>query len=95
MDWLRSENLKEEKNVTAPIAMIAGKGSIVLWGWRGVREAYHWSMRRFHLQYPASDACDRWVAADVLVREEPDEEEEDEEDDGKDGDDDDGDGYSE
>jgi hypothetical protein len=23
MDWLRSEDLKEEKNVTAPIAIIA------------------------------------------------------------------------
>jgi hypothetical protein len=23
MDWLRSENLKEEKNVTAPLAIIA------------------------------------------------------------------------
>ena len=26
MDWLRSEDLKEEKNVTAPITMIAGEG---------------------------------------------------------------------
>jgi hypothetical protein len=25
MDWLRSEDLKEEKNVTAPIVIIAGK----------------------------------------------------------------------
>jgi hypothetical protein len=24
MDWLRSEDLKEEKNVTTPITMIAG-----------------------------------------------------------------------
>jgi len=24
MDWLRSEDLKEEKNVTTPIAIIAG-----------------------------------------------------------------------
>jgi hypothetical protein len=24
MDWLRSEDLKEEKNVTAPIVIIAG-----------------------------------------------------------------------
>jgi hypothetical protein len=30
MDWLRSEDLKEEKNVTAPTTMIAGSGSIVL-----------------------------------------------------------------
>jgi hypothetical protein len=53
-------------------------------------------MRRFHLQCPASGASDRWVAADVLVREEPDEEEEEEdEDDGEDGDDECDDGYSE
>jgi hypothetical protein len=26
MDWLRSEDLKEEKNVTAPIAIVAGLG---------------------------------------------------------------------
>ena len=25
MDWLRSEDLKEEKNVTAPIVIIAGE----------------------------------------------------------------------
>ncbi len=25
MDWLRSEDLKEEKNVTTPIAIIAGE----------------------------------------------------------------------
>jgi len=24
MDWLRSEDLKEEKNVTAPVIMITG-----------------------------------------------------------------------
>ena len=27
MDWLRSEDLKEEKNVTAPIVIIAGRNS--------------------------------------------------------------------
>ena len=53
-------------------------------------------MRRLNLQCPASDAADRSVAADVFVREEPDEEEEEEEDDdGKDAGDDNGDGYSE
>jgi hypothetical protein len=26
MDWLRSEDLKEEKNVTTPMAIIAGRG---------------------------------------------------------------------
>jgi hypothetical protein len=33
MDWLRSEDLKEEKNVTAPIVIIA---SVVAKSWRGV-----------------------------------------------------------
>jgi hypothetical protein len=27
MDWLRSEDLKEEKNVTTPITIIAGEAS--------------------------------------------------------------------
>jgi hypothetical protein len=27
MDWLRSEDLKEEKNETAPIVSIAGRNS--------------------------------------------------------------------
>jgi hypothetical protein len=27
MDWLRSEDLKEEKNVTAPVVIIAGRNS--------------------------------------------------------------------
>jgi hypothetical protein len=26
MDWLRSEDLKEEKNVTTPVTIIAGGG---------------------------------------------------------------------
>jgi hypothetical protein len=28
MDWLRSEDLKEEKNVTAPVTIIAGEGRL-------------------------------------------------------------------
>jgi hypothetical protein len=28
MDWLRSEDLKEEKNVTAPIGIIAGRSDL-------------------------------------------------------------------
>jgi hypothetical protein len=44
-----------------------------------------------------ADPSDRWVAGDVLVREEPDEEEDDEEGDGeeKEGEEDDDKGYSE
>jgi hypothetical protein len=30
MDWLRSEDLKEEKNVTTPITMIAGTERLVV-----------------------------------------------------------------
>ena len=36
MDWLRSEDLKEEKNVTAPILIIAVEQSVVAKSWRGV-----------------------------------------------------------
>jgi hypothetical protein len=36
MDWLRSEDLKEEKNVTAPILVIAVEQSVVAKSWRGV-----------------------------------------------------------
>jgi hypothetical protein len=57
-------------------------------------------MSRICPEYPGSDASDHSVAADVLLRQEPDEEEDEEEDegDGKEGDDDDDeddDGYSE
>jgi hypothetical protein len=60
------------------------------------------SMSKNHPEYPDSDPSDRVVAADVLLRQEPDEEEEEDEDEGegKEGDDgdgkeDDNDGYSE
>jgi hypothetical protein len=57
-------------------------------------------MSRIHPEWPDSDPSDRWVAADVLVRQEPDEEEEEDEgdgteDDAHDDDDKDDDGYSE
>ena len=57
-------------------------------------------MSRIHPECPDSDPSDRWVAADVLVRQEPDEEEDEEEDEGDgkeddDDDDEDDDGYSE
>jgi hypothetical protein len=56
-------------------------------------------MSRICPEYPGSDASNHSVAADVLLRQEPDEEEDEEEDegDGKDDDDDNGedDGYSE
>jgi len=57
-------------------------------------------MSRIHLEFSGSAPSDRWVAADLLVREEPDEEEEEDEgdgteDDADDDDDKDDDGYSE
>ena len=57
-------------------------------------------MSRIHPECPGSDPSDRLVAADVLLRQEPDEEEDEEEDegDGKEDDEDadeDDDGYSE
>ncbi len=62
-------------------------------------EAYHLGMSRIRPEYLDPETSDRSVAADVLVREEPDEEEDEEEDegDGKEDDDDDDkdDGYSE
>ena len=65
----------------------------------GRRVSVPLNMSRIHPECPDSDPYDRWVAADVLVRQEPDEEEEEEdEDDGKDDNDDDDatdDGYSE
>jgi hypothetical protein len=60
-------------------------------------EAYHWSMSRIHPECPDSDTSDRSEAADVRVREEPDDEEDepDEEDDDNEVDDGKDDGYSE
>jgi hypothetical protein len=68
-------------------------------GVRGVRL----DMSRIYPECPDSDPSDRSVAADVLLRQEPDEEEDEEEDEGDgkedddddDGDDKDDDGYSE
>ena len=39
MDWLRSEDLKEEKNVTAPMPIIA------------VEAAYQWAMSGIRPEY--------------------------------------------
>ena len=55
-------------------------------------------MSRIHPEGPDSDSSDRSVAADFLLRQEPDEDEEEDEGDGKEDDDDDDkddDGYSE
>jgi hypothetical protein len=38
MDWLRSEDLKEEKDVTAPVFIIAVHLSLRRGGW-----GYHWA----------------------------------------------------
>ena len=93
MDWLRSEDLNEEKSVTAPIAIIAVHALCRCQRVAGVPLV----MSRFLPENLDPEISDRSVAADVLLRQEPDEEEDEEEDDRKE-DDDDGDtddGYSE
>jgi hypothetical protein len=91
MDWLRSEDLKEEKNVTFPLTTIAVHAEGVPFGHDRNTSAC-----------PESHSLEQWVAANVVVlRQEPDDEEDEEEDEGNpkeddDDDDDDGeDGYSE
>jgi len=51
-------------------------------------------MSRIHPECPDSDPCDRSVAADVVVRQEPDEEDEEDGKEDNDDDDNDDDGYS-
>ena len=60
-------------------------------------EAYHLGMSRIRPEYLDPETSDRSLAADVLVREEPDEDEDDEEGDGeeKEGEEEDDEGYSE
>jgi hypothetical protein len=97
MDWLRSEDLKEEKNVTTPNCHDSRFGTLVL----GIADnadnarSNIEDMRRLNVEHPALGAGDGFVASDVLVREEPEEEDEDEDDDSKEDEDDSGDGYSE
>jgi len=93
MDWLRSEDLKEEKNVTAPTVIVAVIALCRCYEWQGVPL----DMSRICPEFPGSFFPNHSVAADILVREEPDDEEEEDEDDGKDKDDEDeeNDGYSE
>jgi hypothetical protein len=95
MDWLRSEDLKEEKNVTAP------RLSIAVHALCRSRELARPSVG------PAPDESRltstltspiRSVTADILLRQEPDEEENEEEDEGDDkeeGDEESDEGYSE
>jgi hypothetical protein len=87
MDWLRSEDLKEEKNVTAPITIIAAHCALSLPAVQGLPL----TMIGIRLACPDSDSLDDWEAADVLMRQEPDEEEDEEEDEGNRKEDDDGD----
>ncbi len=52
-------------------------------------------MSRIHPECPNSDPSDRSVAADILLREEPDEEEDEEDEQDEDNEEDDDEGYSE
>jgi len=96
MDWLRLEDLKEEKEVTVPIPIIPVEERMTLWRCRGIY-GVPLGMHRMNPECPGSGHADRWVAGDLLLRQEPEDDEE--EDDGTDNDDDDddenNDGYSE
>jgi hypothetical protein len=81
MDWLRSEDLKEEKNVTAPIVIIAFSALCRCHNCRGVPLGMH-RMNPECLEPDPLNCCD------ALLRQEPDEEDDEEEDDGKEDDDD-------
>jgi len=55
MDWLRSADLKEEKNVTAPVLIIAGEGGLTVG-----RVAHDRTRRTFRaalLKMPATLPC--------------------------------------
>jgi hypothetical protein len=89
MDWLRSEDLKEEKKVTTPTAIIAVHALCHSQQWRSVPLG-------MHRMNPENVAPDHSIADDIFLREEPEEEEEEDENNGKDdGDDDEEGGYSE
>ena len=88
IDWLRSEDLKEEKNVTAPVLIIAVYELYRSRAAEGVSLGMHGRNSK-HV------ARDHSVAAHTFLREEPDEEEDEEEHDGGEEDDDGNDGYSE
>ena len=60
MDWLRSEDLKEEKNVIAPIAIIAAHCALSLPAVQGLPL----TMIGIRLACPDSDSLDEWEAAD-------------------------------
>jgi hypothetical protein len=83
MDWRRSEDLKEEKNVTAPIAIIAVHALCRCHESRGVPLGMH----RINPEYLDPDSSDRSLTADILLRQEPDEDEDEEEEDEDEGDD--------
>ena len=78
MDWLRSEDLKEEKNVTASIVIIAVDEPVVLCRCHGA-QSVPLNMSRIYREYLEPDANDRSVTADHLLRQEPDEDENEEE----------------
>jgi len=91
MDWLRSEDLKEEKIVTAPVVICSGRLHCVV---DDRRRGVPLAMRRISPEYFGFDPA--YVSGSVLLREEPDEEEDDEEEhDGGEEDDDGDEGYSE
>src|SRR5947209_346764 len=87
MDWLRSEDLKEEKNVTAPMAIIAVHEVCRCHESRGVPLGMH----QMNPECLDPDSSDGSMIADILLRQEPDEDENEEEEDEDEEDEDEGD----
>ena len=75
MDWLRSEDLNEEKNVTTPMVILAFHALCRWQEWQSVPLG----MQAMKSEYLDPDLSDRSVSADILVREEPEEDEEEDE----------------
>ena len=100
MDSLRSEDLKEEKNVTAPTVIIAVWESLSGSGSDNWLRGVPLSTYRMNPEYLDPDTSIRSVTADLLLRQEPDEDEdeekdENERDDKEEDDEESGEGYSE
>jgi len=96
MDWLRSEDLKEEKNVTAPVAIIAVCRAFGCRVRRGVALGMPRKNPEYLCAYPFYRSLTRCShAPGTLFRQEPDEEEDDEEDDDDENEGDGDEGYSE
>jgi hypothetical protein len=81
MDWLRSEDLKEENGVIAPSSHYSSLFTLSFPSGPQRPRGVLLDMHRMNPEYLHADTSCRLGAAQVFLREEPDEEEDDEEED--------------